>query len=40
MKKIVLILGVALSVLACNKTETNSKEFKTAYTIKGAGDYN
>ena len=31
MKKIVLILGVALSVLACNKTETSSKEFKTAY---------
>ena len=31
MKKIVLILGVALGVLACNKTETNSKEFKTAY---------
>lgn len=31
MKKLVLILGVALSVLACNKTETNSKEFKTAY---------
>ena len=31
MKKIVLILGIALSVLACNKTETNSKEFKTAY---------
>ena len=31
MKKIVLILGVALSILACNKTETNSKEFKTAY---------
>ena len=31
MKKIVLILGVALSVLACNKTETNSNEFKTAY---------
>jgi outer membrane protein len=29
MKKIVLILGVALSILACNKTETNSKEFKT-----------
>ncbi|WP_445714479.1 OmpH family outer membrane protein [Flavobacterium sp.] len=31
MKKLVLILGVALSVLACNKTETSSKEFKTAY---------
>lgn len=31
MKKLVLILGVALSVLACNKTETTSKEFKTAY---------
>ena len=31
MKKIVLILGVALGVLACNKSETNSKEFKTAY---------
>ncbi len=31
MKKLVLILGVALGVLACNKTETNSKEFKTAY---------
>ena len=31
MKKIVLILGVALSILACNKTETDSKEFKTAY---------
>jgi outer membrane protein len=31
MKKIVLILGVALSVLACNKTETNSNNFKTAY---------
>ena len=31
MKKIVLILGVALSVLACNKTETNSNDFKTAY---------
>ena len=31
MKKIVLILGVALAVLACNKTETNAKEFKTAY---------
>lgn len=31
MKKLVLILGVALSVLACNKTETSSKDFKTAY---------
>ena len=31
MKKAILILGVALSILACNKTETNSKEFKTAY---------
>ncbi|MFN7045328.1 MAG: OmpH family outer membrane protein [Flavobacterium sp.] len=31
MKKIVLILGVALSILACNKTETNSSDFKTAY---------
>ena len=31
MKKIVLILGVALGVLACNKTETSSKDFKTAY---------
>lgn len=31
MKKLVLILGVAFSVLACNKTETSSKEFKTAY---------
>ena len=29
MKKLVLILGVAFSVLACNKTETSSKEFKT-----------
>lgn len=31
MKKLVLILVVALSILACNKTETNLKEFKTAY---------
>ena len=31
MKKAILILGVALSILACNKSETNSKEFKTAY---------
>ena len=31
MKKIVLILGVALSILACNKIEKDSKEFKTAY---------
>ena len=31
MKKAILILGVALSVLACNKTETSSKDFKTAY---------
>ena len=31
MKKLVLILGVALSLLACNKTETSSKDFKTAY---------
>jgi outer membrane protein len=31
MKKIVLILGVALSILACNKKETDSNEFKTAY---------
>ena len=31
MKKLVLILGVALSVLACNKKETSSKDFKTAY---------
>ena len=31
MKKAILILGVTLSILACNKTESNSKEFKTAY---------
>lgn len=31
MKKAILILGVALSTIACNKTESNSKEFKTAY---------
>lgn len=31
MKKLVLILAVALGVLACNKTETTAKEFKTAY---------
>ncbi len=31
MKKAILILGVALSIIACNKSETNSKEFKTAY---------
>jgi len=31
MKKAILILGATLSILACNKTETNSKEFKTAY---------
>ena len=35
MKKIVLILGVALSVLACNKKETDSNEFKTAYINTG-----
>jgi outer membrane protein len=31
MKKAILILGVALSILACNKSETSAKEFKTAY---------
>ena len=31
MKKAILILGVALSILACNKEESNPKEFKTAY---------
>jgi outer membrane protein len=31
MKKAILILGIALSTLACNKTETTAKEFKTAY---------
>ena len=35
MKKLVLILGVALNFLACNKTETNPKEFKTAYIDTG-----
>ena len=31
MKKAILILGVALSTIACNKSETSAKEFKTAY---------
>lgn len=31
MKKAILILGVALSVLACNKNEQKSESFKTAY---------
>jgi len=31
MKKAILILGVALSFIACNKTETTAKDFKTAY---------
>ncbi len=31
MKKAILILGVALSFIACNKTETAAKDFKTAY---------
>ena len=31
MKKAILILGVALSILACNKNEEKSNSFKTAY---------
>ena len=31
MKKAILILGVALSVLACNKNEQKAESFKTAY---------
>lgn len=31
MKKAILILGVAASLLACNKSGSTSKEFKTAY---------
>lgn len=30
-KKTILILAVAITALACNKTSTTSKEFKTAY---------
>ena len=31
MKKAILILGVALSLFACNKNEGKSESFKTAY---------
>ena len=31
MKKAILILGVALSILACNKNEGKSESLKTAY---------